>query len=61
MEVDPRDSVEVRQQVDQGIQDLEHWNRLWADMMVVVSQWGDSTECKTTSHSHSLFLLLEGG
>lgn len=38
-------SVEqVRNQVDQCIKDLERWSKLRADMMVVVSQWGDSRE-----------------
>jgi len=35
---------QVRNQVDQCIKDLERWSKLWADVMVVVSQWGDSRE-----------------
>ncbi|GAA5937645.1 Zn(II)2Cys6 transcription factor domain-containing protein [Sporobolomyces koalae] len=47
-----RDSEKIRAQVDQSILELRQWSMRRADMMVVVSQWGDSREIKAILPFH---------
>ncbi|CEQ40126.1 SPOSA6832_01712, partial [Sporobolomyces salmonicolor] len=47
-----RPREEVYAEVDRAIGELEEWDKTFADMMVVVSQWGDSPDLKAIVPFH---------